>query len=64
MWYPQGPFQEGDLLTCKNQQKKTKKNNNTKSQGKTIDNISLALMKQFNKIPKLCAIRDNTSSSS
>ena len=38
-------FREDDLLTCKKQ----KKNNNyTKAQGKIIDNISLALMKQFN----------------
>ena len=29
-------FREGDLLTCKNQQK-TKQNNNTRAQGKIID---------------------------
>ena len=39
-------------LTCKNQQKnKTKQNNNIRAHGKIIDNISLALMKQFNLIP-------------
>ena len=41
---------EDDLLTFKNQQK-TKQNNNTRAQGKIIDNISLALVKQFNLFP-------------
>ena len=39
-------FREDDLLTSKNQQK-----NKTKAQDKIIDNISLALMKQFNLFP-------------
>ena len=39
-------FREDDLLTCKNKNKT--KNNNTRAQGTTIHNISLALMKQFN----------------
>ena len=38
------------MIYCKNQQN-TKQNNNTRAQGKIIDNISLALMKQFNLFP-------------
>ena len=44
-------FREDDLLTCRNQQKNKTKQNNTRAQGKIIDNISLALMKQFNLFP-------------
>ena len=41
------------LLACKNQQKKTNKKNinNTRAQGIIIDNIFIALMKQFNLFP-------------
>ena len=42
-------FREDDLLTCKNKNKtKKQQHNNTRAQGTAIDNISLALMKQFN----------------
>ena len=34
-------FREDDLLTCKNQQKTKQNNNNTRAQGKIIDNIFL-----------------------
>ena len=51
-------FREDDLLTYKNQQKNNKKNknNNTRAQSKIIDNISLALMKQFNLFPAASGI--------
>ena len=46
-------FGEDDLLACKNQQKtkQNNNNNNIRAHGKIIDNISLALMKQFNLFP-------------
>ena len=44
-------IRQDDLLTCKNQQKTKQKQQQHKSTGKIIDNISLALMKQFNLFP-------------
>ena len=44
-------FREDDLLTCKSEQKTKQNNNNIRAYGKIINNISLALMKQFNLFP-------------
>ena len=44
-------FREDDLLTCKNQQKTKQNINNTRAQGKIIDDISIVLMKQFTLFP-------------
>ena len=49
-------FREDDLLTCKNQQSTKQNINNTRAHGKIIDNISLALLKQFNLFPVIRGI--------
>ena len=44
-------FPEDDLLTCKKSTKNKTKQQQHKSTWQKIDNISLALMKQFNLFP-------------